>query len=56
MSCCVQASFCAFDTYGKHGLKLRDCLEENPCAYLGMTVPDFPNFFFVFGPNTGEYL
>ena len=21
-----------------------------------MTVPDFPNFFFVFGPNTGEYL
>ena len=52
----VQASFCAFDTYGKHGLKLRECLEENPCAYLGMTVPDFPNFFFVFGPNTGEYL
>jgi len=48
----VEASFCSFDTYGKDNKKLRDCLDENPCAYLGMTVPDFPNFFFVFGPNT----
>ena len=36
----------------RHNLKLRDCLDQNPSAYLGMTVPDFPNFFFIFGPNT----
>ena len=23
-----------------------------PCAYLGITVPNFPNFFYVLGPNT----
>ena len=27
-------------------------MDQNPSAYLGMTVPDFPNFFFIFGPNT----
>ena len=36
----------------RHNLKLKDCLDQNPCAYLGLTVPDFPNFFFIFGPNT----
>ena len=48
----IEQSFCPFDTFGKGGRRLRDELEENPCAYLGMTVPDFPNFFFLFGPNT----
>src|ERR1019366_7009654 len=27
--------------------------DENPTAYLGLTVPDFPNFFTMLGPNTG---
>lgn len=27
--------------------------EDDPSAYLGMTVPDFPNMFVLYGPNTG---
>lgn len=27
--------------------------EDNPFAYLGCTVPGFPNLFIVYGPNTG---
>ncbi len=26
--------------------------DENPTAYLGMTVPKFPNMFIMYGPNT----
>jgi 4-hydroxyacetophenone monooxygenase len=26
--------------------------EDNPRAHLGITVPDFPNFFILYGPNT----
>jgi 4-hydroxyacetophenone monooxygenase len=26
--------------------------DENPSAHLGMTVPGFPNFFCLYGPNT----
>ena len=26
--------------------------EKDPTAYLGITVPNFPNFFLLFGPNT----
>jgi len=48
----IEASFCPFDTFGRNSLKLREYLHENPCAYLGMTVPEFPNFFFLLGPNT----
>ena len=29
-----------------------DWADENPTAYLGMTVPRFPNFFVMYGPNT----
>lgn len=27
--------------------------EDNPSAFLGCAVPDFPNLFIVYGPNTG---
>ena len=27
--------------------------ESDPRAYLGMVAPDFPNFFVLYGPNTG---
>lgn len=38
---------------GRHGRKLADdWAHDNPTAYLGMTVPGFPNFFCMFGPNT----
>ncbi len=26
--------------------------DEDPRAYLGITVPEFPNFFVIYGPNT----
>lgn len=39
---------------GKDGVSLQDRWEggENPRAYLGITMPDFPNLFCLYGPNT----
>jgi 4-hydroxyacetophenone monooxygenase len=38
---------------GAGGVTLRDRWgEDDPRAYLGMTVPGFPNFFIIYGPNT----
>lgn len=39
---------------GKGGVRLEDRWEggENPRAHVGITVPDFPNFFCLYGPNT----
>jgi 4-hydroxyacetophenone monooxygenase len=38
---------------GRSGTTLRDQWGiEDARAYLGVTVPDFPNFFIVNGPNT----
>ena len=38
--------------YGRGGVELNERWGGDPKAYLGMTVPDFPNLFCVFGPNT----
>jgi 4-hydroxyacetophenone monooxygenase len=39
---------------GRNGLDLRQAWrDDNPTAYLGMTVPGFPNFFTMLGPNSG---
>jgi 4-hydroxyacetophenone monooxygenase len=39
---------------GRDGKNLRDAwADDNPTAYLGLTVPDFPNFFLMLGPNSG---
>ena len=39
---------------GRGGRRLSDAwAEENPSAHLGITVPGFPNFFCMLGPNTG---
>lgn len=39
---------------GRHGRQLSDAWHgDDPSAYLGMTVPGFPNFFLMLGPNTG---
>lgn len=41
------------DLRGRSGIALKeDWADDNPTAYLGMTVPNFPNFFVMFGPNT----
>jgi 4-hydroxyacetophenone monooxygenase len=42
------------DITGRGGVNLRDkWAGDNPTAYLGLTVPDFPNLFCMLGPNTG---
>lgn len=39
--------------YGRDGRELsNDAWQEGAEAYLGMTVPRFPNFFMLYGPNT----
>lgn len=41
------------DFVGKGGLTIRDVWgDEDPRAYLGIAVPDFPNLFVLYGPNT----
>jgi 4-hydroxyacetophenone monooxygenase len=37
---------------GLDGLALNDAWSDAPYAYLGVTVPKFPNFFCMFGPGT----
>jgi len=38
---------------GRGGVTLRDRWgEDDPRAHLGITVPGFPNFFLMYGPNT----
>jgi 4-hydroxyacetophenone monooxygenase len=43
----------SFDVIGRSGKSLRDVWgEDDPRAYLGITIPGFPNFFCLYGPNT----
>jgi 4-hydroxyacetophenone monooxygenase len=37
---------------GRDGLELNAAWGDSAYAYLGITVPDFPNFFCMFGPGT----
>jgi cation diffusion facilitator CzcD-associated flavoprotein CzcO len=37
---------------GAGGVSLADAWKDGAHAYLGMTVPGFPNLFVVYGPNT----
>jgi cation diffusion facilitator CzcD-associated flavoprotein CzcO len=37
---------------GRGGLSLSDAWQPTPRAYLGMSVPQFPNMFLLYGPNT----
>ncbi|MET2829285.1 flavin-containing monooxygenase [Mesorhizobium shangrilense] len=41
------------NVHGAHGIDLRSIWgEDDPRAYLGITVPNFPNLFIMAGPNT----
>lgn len=41
------------DIRGRSGVSLREQWgDDDARAYLGITVPDFPNFFLLYGPNT----
>ena len=37
---------------GLGGIDLQEHWDGNPRAYLGMTIPKFPNLFCMYGPNT----
>lgn len=43
----------SYPVIGRNGKNLHSFWHDYPRAYLGTTVPDFPNLFIVTGPNTG---
>ncbi|OBJ03412.1 4-hydroxyacetophenone monooxygenase [Mycobacterium alsense] len=40
------------DIRGRNGIELHRMWGSRPYAYLGVTVPGFPNFFIIYGPGT----
>lgn len=38
---------------GRNGVEIHEAWGKRMCAYLGVTVAGFPNFFILLGPNTG---
>jgi 4-hydroxyacetophenone monooxygenase len=50
----VGAMAARLNVFGRGGRSLADAWrDDNPTAYLGMTMPGFPNLFVMQGPNTG---
>jgi cation diffusion facilitator CzcD-associated flavoprotein CzcO len=45
--------FSTLEVVGRGGRDLRAAWSPRPMAYLGLTVPGFPNFFVTCGPNSG---
>ncbi|CAF1532277.1 unnamed protein product [Didymodactylos carnosus] len=43
---------CLIEFYGQKGIKLQDQWSLSTQAYRGVTVPNFPNFFILLGPNS----
>lgn len=41
----------AFEVRGRSGQTLREVWDDDARAYLGTVIPDFPNFFTLYGPN-----
>jgi cation diffusion facilitator CzcD-associated flavoprotein CzcO len=41
-----------FRVTGRDGKSLQECWRGEPRAFLGITVPGFPNFFMLYGPGT----
>lgn len=41
-----------YKIYGRGGVELHERWKGDARAYLGITVPGFPNFFVIYGPNT----
>ena len=42
----------SMDVTGRDGASLRDQWGDEPTAYLGITIPNFPNLFCMYGPGT----
>jgi cation diffusion facilitator CzcD-associated flavoprotein CzcO len=40
------------DVRGRGGISLHEFWRGEPTAFLGITVPGFPNFYILYGPNT----
>ena len=40
------------EVYGRDGVSLNEQWDGDARAYMGVTVPYFPNFFMLYGPNT----
>lgn len=43
----------SYPVVGRDGRSLAQLWNDYPRAYLGVTLPSFPNFFLIMGPNTG---
>ncbi|PVH71764.1 putative monooxygenase [Cadophora sp. DSE1049] len=41
-----------FPIVGRNGVNLRETWEGRPTGYLGLAVPDIPNYFLYMGPNS----
>ncbi|MCW2748578.1 MAG: hypothetical protein JWP10_1720, partial [Nocardioidaceae bacterium] len=39
---------------GRNGVRLHDAWGDEPEAFLGISYPDFPNFFMLYGPNSNS--
>ncbi|MBW2270632.1 MAG: NAD(P)/FAD-dependent oxidoreductase [Deltaproteobacteria bacterium] len=39
------------EVIGRNGLALDEAWQKGPCAYMAITVPEFPNLFMLNGPN-----
>jgi len=42
----------SMEVVGRDGRTLHEVWDGEPAAFLGLTVPGFPNFFMLYGPNT----
>jgi cation diffusion facilitator CzcD-associated flavoprotein CzcO len=42
------------EVFGRGGRRLADAWESGAEAYLGISVPEFPNLFLLYGPNTNH--
>lgn len=40
------------EIFGRNSINIHEKWGADPRAYLGITAPDFPNFFMFYGPNT----
>ncbi len=48
----AQRILAPLDIVGRGGVRLHDAWADRATAFLGTTVPGFPNFFILYGPNT----
>ncbi|MEM9210440.1 MAG: NAD(P)/FAD-dependent oxidoreductase [Pseudomonadota bacterium] len=42
----------SIEVTGENGLPLKEAWKRRAAAFVGVTVPKFPNFFILYGPNT----